>query len=60
MNTLAHKKRCAVVRCFDDGCSIRATTRMTGIAKNTVQKATRELGEAAVSDKTGLFRYNSG
>ena len=46
MNTLTHEKRCAVVRCLVDGCSIRATTRITGVAKNTIQKLTRELGEA--------------
>ena len=46
MNTLSHEERCAVVRCLVDGCSIRATTRITGVAKNTIQKLTRELGEA--------------
>ena len=46
MNTLTHEERCAVVRCLVDGCSIRATTRITGVAKNTIQKLTRELGEA--------------
>ena len=53
MNTLTHEKRCAVIRCLVDGCSIRATTRMTGVAKNTIQKLTRELGEAVAeySDK---------
>jgi len=44
MNTLTHEKRCAVIRCLVDGCSIRATTRMTGVAKNTIQKLTRDLG----------------
>jgi IS1 family transposase len=46
MNTLTHEQRCAVVRCLVDGCSIRATTRMTGVAKNTIQKLTRDLGKA--------------
>ena len=46
MNTLTHENRCAVIRCLVDGRSIRATTRMTGVAKNTIQKLTRELGEA--------------
>jgi hypothetical protein len=48
MNTLTHKKRCAVVRCLVDGCFIRATTRITGVAKNTIQKLTRDLGEAVL------------
>jgi len=46
MNTLPHEKRCAVIRCLVDGCSIRATTRITGVAKNTIQKLTRDLGKA--------------
>lgn len=45
MNTLTHEKRYAVVRCLVDGCSIGATTRMTRVAKNTIRKLTRELGE---------------
>jgi IS1 family transposase len=49
MNKLTHKKRCAVVRCLVDGCSVRATVRMTGVAKNTIQRITRELGEACLS-----------
>jgi hypothetical protein len=52
MNTLTHEKRCAVIRCLVDGCSIRATTRMTGVAKNTIQKLTRELGEAVLHNTT--------
>lgn len=48
MNTLTHEKRCAVIRCLVDGCSIRATTRITGVAKNTIQKLTKELGEAVL------------
>jgi IS1 family transposase len=46
MKTLTPAQRCAVVRCLVDGCSIRATTRITGVAKNTIQKLTRDLGEA--------------
>ena len=48
MNTLTHEKRSAVIRCLVDGCSIRATTRITGVAKNTIQKLTRDLGEAVL------------
>jgi transposase len=43
------RKRSAVIRCLVDGCSIRATTRITGVAKNTIQKLTRELGEAVLA-----------
>ena len=48
MNTLTHEKRCAVIRCLVDGSSIRATTRITGVAKNTSQKLTRDLGGAVL------------
>lgn len=56
MNTLTHEKRCAVVRCLVDGCSIRATTRITGVAKNTIQKLTCELGEAVLQYHDNVVR----
>jgi IS1 family transposase len=39
-----------------DGCSIRATTRITGVAKNTIQKLTRELGEAVLEYHDNVVR----
>ncbi|HUG90863.1 MAG TPA: hypothetical protein VML55_08525 [Planctomycetaceae bacterium] len=44
MNRLITEKRCAVVRALVEGCSIRSTVRMTGVAKNTVAKLLVELG----------------
>ena len=44
MNRLASNRRAAVVRCLVEGCSIRSTIRMTGVAKNTVVKLLVELG----------------
>ena len=44
MNRLSTAKRTAVVAAMVEGCSIRATVRMTGVAKNTVVKLIRELG----------------
>lgn len=49
MNRLNLEKRCSVIRCLVDGCSVRATTRITGVAKNTIQKLTRDLGEACLN-----------
>ncbi len=46
MNKLTTEKRCAVVRALVEGCSIRATVRMTGVAKNTVSKLLVALGTA--------------
>ena len=56
MNTLPHEKRCAIIRCLVDGCSIRATTRITGGAKNTIQKLTRELGQAVLAYHDNVVR----
>jgi IS1 family transposase len=49
MNRLDSNKRAQVVAALVEGNSIRATVRMTGVAKNTVVKLLVELG-AACSD----------
>jgi len=46
MNRLTTAKRVAVVAALVEGCSIRATVRMTGVAKNTIVKLLAELGDA--------------
>jgi IS1 family transposase len=56
MNTLTHERRCAVIRCLVDGYSIRATTRITGVAKNTIQKLTRDLGKAVLEYHDNVVR----
>jgi len=45
MNRLPIQKRVEVVAALVEGNSIRATCRMTGVAKNTVVKLLAELGE---------------
>ena len=52
MNRLSTAKRAAVVAALVEGCSIRATVRMTGVAKNTIVKLLVELG-AAVLEVSG-------
>src|SRR5271155_126500 len=54
MNRLDSATRCRVVASLVEGNSIRATVRMTGVAKNTIQKLLLELGAAssAYMDKT--------
>ena len=49
MNRLSTAQRTAVVKCLVEGNSIRATVRLTGVAKNTVSKLLVDLG-AACSD----------
>jgi IS1 family transposase len=44
MNTLSNEKRCQVVAALVEGNSIRATVRMTGVAKGTVLKLLVDLG----------------
>jgi len=46
MNRLSTEMRVQVVAALVEGNSIRATCRMTGVAKNTVVKLLAELGEA--------------
>ena len=46
MNRLGNTTRAQVVKCLCDGNSIRATVRITGVAKNTVVKLLCDLGEA--------------
>lgn len=46
MNRLTTAKRVAVVAALVEGNSIRATVRMTGVAKNTIAKLLLELGDA--------------
>jgi transposase-like protein len=46
MNRLTKEDRVRVIAALVEGNSIRATVRMTGIAKNTVAKLLRDVGKA--------------
>ena len=46
MNKLTAAKRTQVVAALVEGTSVRATVRMTGVAKNTVSKLAMDLGRA--------------
>lgn len=48
MNRLDKVRRTQVVRCLVEGCSIRATVRMTGASKNTIAKLLVDLADACV------------
>jgi IS1 family transposase len=56
MNRLTTERRAQIVGSLVEGNSIRATTRMTGAAKNTVTKLLTDLGEACADyqDRTLL------
>src|SRR5437762_1736934 len=46
MNKLSTADRVRVISALVEGCSIRATVRMTGVAKNTIVKLLADLGAA--------------
>lgn len=56
MNQLSTAKRGAIVRALCEGCSIRATVRMTGASKNTIAKLLVELGDACSAYQSAMIR----
>src|SRR5450432_2962227 len=56
MNRLDSVRRAQVVSCLVEGNSIRATVRMTGVAKNTVAKLLCDLGRACSEYQDKAFR----
>ncbi len=56
MNRLSNEQRAAVVNCLIEGCSIRSTVRMTGIAKKTVMRLLIECGEFCAAYQDRAFR----
>lgn len=56
MNRLTRDQRARVVRCLVEGNSIRATVRMTGVAKNTVTKLLVDLGSACSEYQNEVMR----
>lgn len=53
VNRLSIEKRAQILSCLVEGNSIRATSRMTGAAKNTVTKLLVDIGEACEE-----YQYN--
>jgi IS1 family transposase len=56
MNRLNDAKRAQVVAALVEGNSIRATVRMTGVAKNTIVKLLIQLGAACSEYQDRVFR----
>lgn len=46
MSKLRYEKRTQVITALVEGCSINGTSRMTGVAKNTILKLLRDVGMA--------------
>lgn len=56
MNKLPLAKRAKVIGCLVEGNSIRATVRMTGVAKNTVTKLLVDVGRACAEYQDAALR----
>ena len=56
MNILSTEKRVAVVSALVEGCSIRSTVRLTGVAKDTVLKLLAQVGEVCLDYQDQVLR----
>ena len=56
MNKLATTDRVAVLKALTEGCSLRSTSRMTGVAFNTVVKLLCDAGEACAKYHHDVMR----
>src|SRR5271170_4856403 len=56
MNILATDKRAQILNCLVEGCSMRATSRLTGAAKKTVERLLVSAGEACLKYHDGIMR----
>ncbi len=56
MNRLDSQTRAQVINCLIEGCSIRATVRMTGVSKKTVMRLLVEVGEVCADFQSRVFR----
>jgi IS1 family transposase len=56
MNILTTEKRVSVISALVEGCSIRSTVRMTGVAKDTVLKLLGMVGEACLDYQDAVLR----
>jgi IS1 family transposase len=56
MNRLSSESRAQIIKCLVDGCSIRATTRITGASKKAVMRLLVDAGNAASAYMDIAFR----
>lgn len=56
MNRLNATERASVIRCLIDGCSIRATTRISGISKKAVMRLLCEVGTVCEQYQNDMFQ----
>src|ERR1700689_1134307 len=56
MNRLTSNQRASVITCLIEGCSVRATVRMTGVAKKTVLRVLVEVGAVCADYQDRVMR----
>lgn len=56
MNRLATERRGQVISCLVEGMSMRAVSRVTGVARNTIDKLLCGLGDACAEYQDGVLR----
>ncbi len=56
MNRLDRERRAQAIKCLVEGCSIRSTVRMTGVAKKTVMRLLVEVGAVCSDYQDLMFR----
>src|SRR5579864_4139610 len=56
MNRLDSATRAQVISCLVDGCSIRATTRITGVCKKAVMRLLVDAGRVCAEYQDGALR----
>jgi IS1 family transposase len=56
MNRLNAETRAQVISCLIEGCSIRSTVRMSGVAKKTVMRLLVEIGDVCADYQSKVFR----
>jgi len=56
MNRLTSEKRAQVIGCLIEGCSIRSTVRLTGVAMKTVMRVLVEVGEVCADYQDKVFQ----
>src|SRR3990167_2218216 len=56
MNRLSTAKRVAVISALVEGCSVRSTSRLTGVAKGTILRLLADVGRACANYQDATIR----
>ena len=56
MNTISNQQKTAVLKCLVEGCSVRSTVRLTGVAKGTILNLLAQAGEACLEYQDRMLR----